>query len=1061
MVGDLNIEDVQKNDFRHSYADFDFNNDLYTHDNHNCQYFEEDEFQAKVERLKNDNFSILSLNIQSLNSKFSEFKTFLANSCKNFKPSIICLQETWTNPIDLNLFKLDDYHLPYIEGRGGRQVDRLTDNGIGGRGRGQDDRLTDSNNIHGGGVGCYIHRSLIYDKLDELSIFHPRVFESQFIKVKMPKNKFLIIGNIYRPNTAPFADIERANTYIEQILIKIKTDPMYKNAQDLILTGDFNINILNHKNHKETGRYIDTLLSNGLLPLITLPTRISNKSATIIDHISTNIKDDSYDAGIILADISDHFPIFYIKHDNVKLKDPKVGEPVKKRKIDIESMSEFRNSLENIDWDPILSNQNANEAFDLFFENIDVTFERHFPEKPIKFSKNNFKHNPWMTNAILNSRKKKEKLFRKKIKCPTNENKQLFRNYNSAYTKIVRAARKKYYTDKFEQYSKDCKKTWENINEVLGRKKGNVDIPKIFHSNGKVISGNFEIAEGFNEFFVNIGPKLAKSIPNSSRPFSDYLSNPVKENFVFSNMRPDIILEALKKLKNKKSSGHDKISSNLLKFIIPSIMGPICHLFDLSFKTGFIPMQLKTAKIVPIYKSGQTDIFTNYRPISLLSSFSKLLEKVAANQMLRFLNKFNILYEHQYGFRSNHSTIHPVLHFLRNVYKALNQPEPEFTLGIFIDLTKAFDTCDINILLHKLYHYGFREESNPWFHSYLTGRQQFTSINGVNSSKKDITCGVPQGSILGPLLFILLINDLPNSSSFSTLLFADDTTLQISGPNLIELYTKANHELEKVSEWFKANKLTLNAKKTKYICFKSNSRKDNIEFPSLKIDNTKIDRIGEGCKEEYFKFVGIRIDEKMSWKYHLEYVAKKASSAAFALAKTKNLLPSNVKLLIYNALFRSYIEYGLIVWGHASNYLKKKIFISQKKALRYIDNAKRLAHSEPLFKKYSILKFKDLLEFNQAAFMYRYTYKLLPKSFDDFFVKLLHFERSLNYKTETCKNRYLKNYTSVTLPLSWNHIAIDLKRCKSFKYFKIKLSQNMLSNYTMHCTRAKCKSCDK
>ena len=213
-------------------------------------------------------------------------------------------------------------------------------------------------------------------------------------------------------------------------------------------------------------------------------------------------------------------------------------------------------------------------------------------------------------------------------------------------------------------------------------------------------------------------------------------------------------------------------------------MGPICYLFNLSFKTGFIPTILKTAKIVPIFKAGETDNFTNYRPISLLSSFSKLLEKVAANQIMKYLNKFKLLYEHQYGFRAKHNTTQPLIHFLDKIYNALNKPVSEYTLGIFIDLTKAFDTCDVEILLSKLEHYGFRGTSNLWFKNYLNGRKQFTSIRGADSSLKEISCGVPQGSILGPILFLILINDLPKASKFFTILFADDTTLQLSSKSL-------------------------------------------------------------------------------------------------------------------------------------------------------------------------------------------------------------------------------------------------------------------------------------
>ena len=1037
MTGDANLQEIQtdKNfNLLNSFNDNNYESDIYSQTNHSCEYLSELEFHSKITNVKNNHFSLLSFNIQSINSKWQEFKTFLASTFDKNLPSLLLLQETWLKSDEGKSFILDEYKSYF--------VNRDDRGSIGGR------------ESRGGGVGLFIRKDYQFEILDELSIFIPRVFESQFIKVKISRNKFYIVGNIYRPNTAPHADIQRSIMILEDILNKIKTN--FKNAQDVILSGDLNLNLLNHKTHRETGQYLDILLENGLLPLITLPTRIANRSATLIDHISTNIKDDNYDTGIITSDISDHFPIFYIKHfqDIIEEKNSTI-----KRNINEYSMLAFKNLLENHNWSNILENDCPEMAFENFFQIIDNYFEKSFPELVSKAQKKRIKHNPWMSNSILISRKKKERLFRIKLKKPSQENRLKFKEFNQIYTKTVRAARKKYYEEKFEMFSKDCRKTWENINDILGRKKGKMDIPKVFNSNGNILSGNFEIAEGFNDFFSNIGPKLAKSIPKSNKLFTDYLDNPTTENFVFANMRPDIINEALSKLKNKNSSGPDKISTNLLKYIAPSIMRPICHLFDLSFKTGYIPTNLKTAKVVPVFKSGEAESFNNYRPISLLSSFSKLLEKVAAKQMIQFLNKYNLLYEHQYGFRPKHNTTHPVLHFLDKIYNSWNKKEPEYSLGIFIDLTKAFDTCDVSILIQKLYHYGFREESNFWFFNYLNGRKQYVSINGISSKYTEMTCGVPQGSILGPLLFLILINDLPKASSFFTLLFADDTTLQLSSENLKQLYKKANIELAKISDWFKANKLTLNAKKTKYICFKPNSKKEILIYPDLSIENSLIDRIGSNCKDEYFKFVGIRIDEHLSWKFHVEHVSNKASSATFALSRVKSLLPSNIKLMIYNSLFKSYIEFGISAWGINKESNMKRILLSQKRAVRYIHNAKNLAHCDPLFHKYNILKIKDLCDLSQAIFMFKLTHNLLPSSFGNFIPKLQNFDRTMNFKVEICFNNNLKHLPSHSLPKLWNGLPLTMKRYATCKQFKSIYLDQKLSSYNTICTNHKCKSC--
>ena len=882
------VNDTTSEEYEQNYKNFDFKNQISDYENnplygknalsHICKYYEENDCLYKFSNIDHKTFSVISLNIRSLPGKFEELKNFLDSSFGFFKPSVICIQEVWNKPIYED-FHLENYHnLQY----------KIRD-------------MSGLNSNAGGGVGIYIHNSYTFEHIPELSIFIPRVFESQFFKVKIEKNKFIIIANIYRPNTAPFADLKKCNVLLKETIENIQTNPNFKYAKDIIFCGDLNIDLLKYETHPETGAYVDTLFQNGLLPLITLPTRIENRKASIIDHISTNIIDDNYDTGIIISDISDHFPVFYVKHFDNKYD---LDSKRKIRKITSNNKEIFKSKLENLNWDNVMYNQDPMSACDNFFNNITKAYENSFPEKIISLSKKSLFKSPWMTAGLLSSRKKKQKLYCKKTRKPTVDNIKTFKNYNSIYTRTIRKAREQYYNDTFQSLSNDCKKTWQTINGILGRKKDTNDIPETFISNGKILSGSYEIAEGFNNFFAEIGPKLAKNIPKSKKHFSEYLSDPCAENFVFANINHEIVNEALGKLKNKNSCGPDNISTNLLKAISSTIMAPLSHILNLSFKTGYIPSCMKTAVIKPIFKKGKPDEFTNYRPISLLSSFSKLLEKIAANQMMKFLNKFKILYEHQYGFRSGYNTTQPVIHFIDKIFKALNNPdENQVSLAIFIDLTKAFDTCDINILLHKLEHYGFRGISNIWFKNYLTGRYQYTNIRGVNSSLKEMSCGVPQGSILGPILFILLINDLPNASKLFSILYADDTTLIKSGSNISQLFEEANIELNKLADWFKANMLTLNTSKTKYILFRHKSLAVNFSNITLKIENETIDRIGAGCQEESFKFVGIHLDEFLSWEVHSRKIRTKISGAVYALSKLKNLLPKKIKYLIYNSLF--------------------------------------------------------------------------------------------------------------------------------------------------------------
>ena len=584
--------------------------------------------------------------------------------------------------------------------------------------------------------------------------------------------------------------------------------------------------------------------------------------------------------------------------------------------------------------------------------------------------------------------------------------------------------------------------------------------PDVFVDNGKVYTGYDEIAEGFNNFFSKVGPKLAEKIPPSSVPFSDFLPEENPNKFVFANITEDIVLETARKLKSKKSQGIDNISTYLLKEIIPIILIPIVYLFNESIRSGYIPDSYKCAKVIPIFKSGDQTQFTNYRPISLLSSFSKLLEKIISKQIMAYLNKYDILYSHQYGFRPKYNTTQPVIQFLDRLYNALNQDIPEYTLGIFLDLKKAFDTTNHTILLKKLSNYGFRGEALNWFKSYLTGRTQYVSINGTSSRICDVTCGVPQGSVLGPILFLLYINDMPNSTSLFTSLFADDTGLFISSPNLNVLIEKANTELVKVATWFTANKLTLNVSKTRYLIFRSKKMSITHLSNSLRIGNENIERVGEGCKEETFKFVGLNLDEHLSWQQHVNYVCKKVSSANFALNSVKNILPLRIRKLAYNSLVRSHIEYGILAYGSCRGKYIQQLCTLLKKSVRIVGKRSYISHTDPIYGTLNLLKFHDLYRLNVSLFMYRYQNLKLPVSFDKMFLPLQAAKRTLNYKLERTKYKYLESLPKVIFPRIWNEINCEYKSSKNIGSFKQKIIADSITEYNSYkCRRKNCPSC--
>ena len=472
-------------------------------------------------------------------------------------------------------------------------------------------------------------------------------------------------------------------------------------------------------------------------------------------------------------------------------------------------------------------------------------------------------------------------------------------------------------------------------------------------------------------------------------------------------------------------------------------------------------MQLKSAKVVPIFKSGDKHNFTNYRPISLLSSFSKLLEKIVARQVSGFLNKHKLLYEHQYGFRKIHNTSHPIIHFLDKIYSSLNKNNPEYTLSIFIDLKKAFDTVNHDILLQKMNHYGFRGMANTWFKNYLNDRVQFVTANGINSKPCTINCGVPQGSVLGPLLFLIFINDLPNSVEFFTLLFADDTTFQLSSNNLNSLFAMANVELKKAATWFQVNKLTLNVSKTKYILFRSKNMKVDFSDLKLTIGGENIERIGSNCQTKFFKFVGHHLDEFLSWDFQINHVHGKLASANFAIARVKNFLPRKIRMTLYNSLFRSHMEFGILAYGGVNSSKLHKLRMTQKKCIRNVAGKNHRSHTDPLFSALNILKFDDLFLYNCSSFMNKYFLNRLPDSFKNKFPPLAPPNRINGLLVERYKNKFLTQFPAYFLPRIWNGNSLENKLNESHTSFKKSLYESFILAYppAFKCKSQTCPDC--
>ena len=460
--------------------------------------------------------------------------------------------------------------------------------------------------------------------------------------------------------------------------------------------------------------------------------------------------------------------------------------------------------------------------------------------------------------------------------------------------------------------------------------------------------------------------------------FSDYLD---KSNNILceTNLSEKEFQAAFQTIKANKAAGFDDINSNIIKSSYDQLFTPLFHICNISLKYGCFPDRMKIAKVKPLFKSDEREIVSNYRPISILPVFSKLLERIMYNRIYSHVQDNHLLYNKQFGFQKECSTEYAILQLTKEILDSFEANQ--FTLGVFVDLSKAFDTVNHKILLTKLTYFGTEGTYLKWFKSYLENRKQFVNYdNNRKSNVLSINCGVPQGSILGPLLFLLYVNDLHNASNIlQPIMFADDTNLFYTHKNIKELFKVMNLELINIQQWFNANKLSLNVLKTKYSFFPLEKRSNSITssqcLPDLEINNVSIER------EEVMKFLGVFLDENMTWKNHISCVESKISKNLGILYKARSLLNKERMKQLYFSFVHSYLNYGNIAWASTNKTKLKTLLRKQKHGVRIIYFEDKFTHAKPLLQDLGALNIYQLNIFQTLLFMHKTKNNNIPNIF--------------------------------------------------------------------------------
>lgn len=850
--------------------------------------------------------SIMTQNIRSINCNFSGFEILLKRLKINV--DIIILTECWLSHAAV-IPCLQDYKM----------------------------FSTLNNPLQNDGVVTYIKKEIMS------TVEEPPIMDANSLLIKLGLDTAILA--IYR--SPSYISLDQFLTSLEQCLHKIS---QFKN---MAVIGDINIAINEDKPHRNIDQYLNLAAFHSLLPSHSYVTR--DASGTCIDHVLLKTKH-SATTLVIQASLTDHKPVLLC----LRKKHIRDYATISITKTNFDQLQK---DIASLDFTPIYESLDPEFSTNYIIESVTIVIKKNTQMIPLARRKKIIK--PWITPGLLRCMRNRDKLHAKLRKSPNNEVlKVAYSRYRNFCNALLRKIKRAFEREQITNAGNDSRKIWQaikNITNTAKVKQSSQELLKLAPTPDKSL-------DEINNCFANVGKLLAENILRDNRNTGNgnsFYSQPFKNSFVLTETDPKEVNSLIMSLKNNCAVGWDKISNRLLKEFRGILVPPLTYLFNQCFRVGVFPTALKRSVIVPVYKAGERDRISNYRPISLLSSVSKILEKLINTRLINYLEKHKLLSDSQFGFRRARSTsdaVHAVTDFV-----ATNLDEGRKCMAVFLDLAKAFDTVSVTILLRKLEAMGVRGNQLNLFESYLSNRNQVTTINGYFSTESPVTFGVPQGSVLGPTLFVIYLNDLCSykPSKGRIISYADDTVILLSDNSWQEVFNAAQIAFNTVSKWLTDNVLTLNTDKTKYMTFSiRNSGRPKDDF-HLVAHNCKLFDPGRcSCnrlqRTDHIKYLGVTLDSHLNFSKHFALLSGRIRKLMPVFKTLRHIAEAKLVRQIYYALCQSLISYCITSWGGAPATTIKCVEVAQRAILKISTFRPFLFPTKLLYQKCEVLTVRQL-----------------------------------------------------------------------------------------------------